>query len=175
MVAWHQGQHAGCSTASAPVPKKPWQWCGVSGASLGAITFQRENKLTTYVHCTSLIFAGRKEKGRCRRSWANDRWMLIAVSACRDALIKNDRLGSVVLLKQALLHSIACLPSTAIKVHAFSKLLTLSTRMHRHEKWHANMEAPQGLSCDSPNQHHSIRWPLMLCCLAWIKSHCCCH
>lgn len=71
MVAWHQGQGAGCSADSAPVPKKPWRRCGVSGASLGAITFQGENKLTTFVHCTSLVFARRKEKGRCERSCTN--------------------------------------------------------------------------------------------------------
>lgn len=60
MVARLQGKHAGCSAESAPVPKKPRRWCGVSGASLEAITFQRENKLTTFVHAGFLQEEKRK-------------------------------------------------------------------------------------------------------------------
>lgn len=136
MVASHQGQHAGCSADSGPpVPKKPWRWCGVSGASLGAITFQRENKLTTFVPCTSLIVAGRKEKSRCERSCA------LYTKGQMDA---NSR------------------------VHA-----NVSHRDMRNgmQAW----KPPQWLSCDSPNRRHSIRWPLMLCRLCWVKGHCCCH
>lgn len=144
MVASHQGQHTGCFADSAPAPKEHWRWCRVSGASLGAITFQRENKLTTFVRCTSMIITGKEEKSRCERScalYAN--WQMDAASTRIDA-------GHLYIFffKQALSHAMACLASTVVKVHAFSTLtlalLASNTGMHGHEKWHASTEAPSG-------------------------------
>lgn len=169
IVAWHQGQHAGCSTDTALIPKKSWRQCGGVG-----ITFQSKNKLTALVHCTILIFAGRKESDRCESKLYIKRfkmWMDAGIAA----LMNNDyRIPSCV-IKHMHFHTLPCDSMFAIFSHESSCFLhayfciILQGCIHvRREVQPWERPVVVMWITESAPQHQ------MTANVWWIKGHCCC-